>query len=250
MNVKKADLSHLKPYGDQMDDGAIQLSFTLPIPYNRKAFEAAKRTVEAMNLQDVQVVFAKDLGENFTFFVVYAHAKFDIDYNEIKILAVESERMDLEEVDKYVEENVGRKIVVVGATIGTDAHTVGLDSILNMKGYHGDSGLERYKMFEVHNLGSQVSPSELVRKVRETKADVVLISQIVTQRNIHVKNMLELVDMLEAEGLRKSVLLIAGGPRISHELAIELGYDAGFGAGTLPSEVASYVATQMAKKVS
>ncbi len=249
MKVKKADLSQLRPYGDQMDDGAVQLSFTLPVPYDRRAFEAAKRMAEKMNLQDVQVVFAKDLGENFTFFVVYGHASVSVNYNDIKVLTAQTERMDLEEVDRYVKEHVGRRIVVVGATIGTDAHTVGLDSILNMKGYHGDSGLERYKMFEVHNMGSQVSPAELVKKARETKADVILISQIVTQRNIHVKNMIELVDILEAEGMRKSVLLIAGGPRISHELAVELGYDAGFGAGTLPSEVASYIATQMAKRV-
>jgi len=30
-------------------------------------------------------------------------------------------------------------------------------------------------------------------------------------------------------------------------LATELGYDAGFGRGTLPSEVAAFIATRMAK---
>ena len=32
-----------------------------------------------------------------------------------------------------------------------------------MKGYKGDYGLERYRMFETFNLGSQVAVEELVR---------------------------------------------------------------------------------------
>lgn len=48
-----------------------------------------------------------------------------------------------------------------------------------------------------------------------------------TQKDIHIKNLTELVEMLEAEGLRDKVILACGGPRISHELAKELGYDAG-----------------------
>ena len=37
------------------------------------------------------------------------------------------------------------KIVVVGACTGCDAHTVGIDAILNYKGFAGDEGLESYK---------------------------------------------------------------------------------------------------------
>ena len=48
--------------------------------------------------------------------------------------------------------------------------------------------------------------------------------------------------------MRDRVLMICGGPRISHELAIELGYDAGFGAGTLPNQVASYIAAELARR--
>lgn len=35
--------------------------------------------------------------------------------------------------------------------------------------------------------------------------------------------------------------------KISHELAIELGYDAGFGSGTYANEVASYIVVTLAK---
>ena len=44
------------------------------------------------------------------------------------------------------------------------------------------------------------------------------------------------------------MLFICGGPRISYELAIELGYDAGFGIGTYATDVASYIAITLAKR--
>ena len=39
-----------------------------------------------------------------------------------------------------------------------------------------------------------------------------------------------------------------GGPRITHELAKELGYDAGFGAGKYADDVASFAVTEMVKR--
>ena len=55
-----------------------------------------------------------------------------------------------------------RKLVVVGACIGTDAHTVGIDAILNIKGFAGEKGLEYYREIKVVNLGAQVLVPELV----------------------------------------------------------------------------------------
>ena len=49
---------------------------------------------------------------------------------------------------------------------------------------------------------------------------------------------------MEAEGLRDKMIVVCGGPRISHELAKELGYDAGFGANTYADDVASFVAQE------
>jgi beta-lysine 5,6-aminomutase beta subunit len=246
--IPGVDLSRLKPYGDQMDDGVIQLSFTLPVQNGAKAREAAKLLLGSMNFSEIQIVLSESIGEGFTFFVIYAKTSKHVDYSSIKVIEIESPKMSLEEINDTIERYLGRQIIVVGATIGSDAHTIGLDSILNMKGYHGDSGLERYKMFKVYNLGSQIPPIELVKNARNVKADVILVSQIVTQRDIHVKQLTELVDILDAEKIRDKILLVVGGPRITHELAIELGYDAGFGAGTMPSEVASYIANEIIKK--
>ena len=78
---------------------------------------------------------------------------------------------------------LGRKVVVVGACTGIDAHTVGIDAILNMKGYAGDKGLEGYKWFDAYNLGAQVDNDALAARARELNADAVLVTQIMTQRN-------------------------------------------------------------------
>lgn len=152
------------------------------------------------------------------------------------------------QTDSYIKANIGRSVVVVGASTGTDAHTVGIDAIMNMKGYAGHYGLERYEMFDAINMGSQVPNEQFIKKAIDTNADVLLVSQTVTQKDVHVKNLIELVELLEAEGLRNKVILICGGPRISHELAKELGYDAGFGMNSYADDVASFVAQEMARR--
>ena len=43
-------------------------------------------------------------------------------------------------------------------------------------------------------------------------------------------------------------MLICGGPRITHELAKELGYDGGFGPGQYADDVASFAVTAMVKR--
>ncbi|MDF2626324.1 MAG: lysine 5,6-aminomutase beta subunit [Symbiobacteriaceae bacterium] len=235
----------VKPYGDTTNDGAMQLSFTLPVKNGGVAREAAKRLCESMNLENVQIVHQKDLGGGYTFFVVYGRCTQAVDISDIHVPEVQAPSWDMHQVNTIAHEKLGRKITVVGACTGTDAHTVGLDAILNMKGFHGNYGLERYSEFTVHNLGSQVPNETLVAKAIEVNADAILVSQVVTQKNIHLSNLTQLVDLLEAEGLRDSIILIAGGPRITHELAVELGYDAGFGPGTVPSEVASYLLKEL-----
>jgi len=57
-----------------------------------------------------------------------------------------------------------------------------------------------------------------------------------------------LVDMLEADRLRDRVVLVAGGERVDHALAKELGYDAGFGPGTTPSQVAAFLLEELSER--
>jgi beta-lysine 5,6-aminomutase beta subunit len=126
---------------------------------------------------------------------------------------------------------------------------VGIDAMLNLKGYHGHHGLEGYRCFETHNLGSQVPNSVLLARAIEVGADAILVSQTVTQQNLHVHNLTELVEMVEAEGKRGQMILACGGPRVSNELAKELGYDAGFSKGTEPQHLATFIVRELAARV-
>lgn len=236
----------VKPYGDTKDDGIIQMSFTIPLslPLSR---EVAKRVVREMGLVDENIVYEKDIY-GFTFFIIYGKFNKYIDTSKIKIKVEETKKLDYFEIEKIMEEKLDKKIKIIACTLGTDAHTVGLDAIINAKGYNGDNGLERYKGFEILNLGAQIPHEFLLKKIDEFKPNVVLISQTVTQKNIHLKNLTLLSELLEAENLRDKLILICGGYKITPELAHELGYDMGFGANTYPSQVAYYIVNEVIKR--
>lgn len=242
------DLTRIKPYGDTMNDGKTQVSFTLPVPAGDEAIEAAKQMMRKMGFENPLVVYHRELTPGFTFFNCYGNCTHTVDYTTIHVPKVEGVKWDMKETDDFIRQNIGRPLVMVGASTGTDAHTVGIDAIMNMKGFAGHYGLERYDMIEAHNLGSQVPNDEFIAKALELKADALLVSQTVTQKDIHIHNMEQLVEMLEAEGLRDKVILVCGGPRISHELAKEQGYDAGFGMNTYADDVASYVAQEYVRR--
>ncbi len=242
------DLTKIKPYGDTMNDGKVQLSFTLPIENDEKAVVAAKELAKKMGLKDPTVAYHSSLDKDFTFFVVYGSIDHTVDYTTIQAESVEVETLSIEVINELIKKNLKRKIVILGASTGTDAHTVGIDAIMNMKGFAGHYGLERFEMIETYNLGSQITNEEFVKKAIELKADVLLVSQTVTQKNIHVKNLTNLVELLEAEEIRDKVILICGGARISNELAKELGYDAGFGSGAKANMVATYFIKEIIKR--
>jgi beta-lysine 5,6-aminomutase beta subunit len=246
--VKQADLERLRPYGDRMDDGVMQISFTLPVPVSPEAREAAVQLCRTMGLDDIKVGTMESAADGFSFFVIYARSRHTVDFKAIKVLKVDSPTLGMEEIDDLVDRHFGRKLVVLGACTGYDAHTVGIDAIFNMKGFAGDYGLERYKSLDARNLGAQVLNADLLRMAAEANADAVLVSKVVTQHDIHLRDLKELMELADRLKLRDKLLFIAGGPRITHPLALECGFDAGFGTGTRPSEVASYIVHELIRK--
>ena len=195
----------------------MQVSFTLPIAKSAVATEAAKRYVSQMGIREPYVTLAEAIAPEFTYFVVYGRATHDVDVSAITAEEAPAAALDREEIDAEIARRFGRRLIVLGCALESDAHTVGLDAIFNMKGFAGDYGLERYHGFDARNLGAQVPVAEVARQVRETKADAVLVSATVTQNEIHIRHLTDLVDMLEAERLRDRVVLDRGrrarGPR-------------------------------------
>ncbi|MDQ4065400.1 MAG: cobalamin-dependent protein [Actinomycetota bacterium] len=243
-------MSAIRPYGDATDDGMIQLSFTLPIAISERARQAAIEMARSMGLERVQVTHMKAIGETFTFFIIYASYPGTVDPDALVVAERDFPDLSYQEINRTIRERLKRRLVVVGACTGSDAHTVGLDAILSMKGYAGDKGLENFAEMHVINLGAQVDPADVVDVVRTEKADAVLISQVVTQRDAHIHHLESVRRTLEEAGERDNVVLVGGGPRLAPEQAAELGYDRIFGRGTKPSEVAAYLAWAVAARKS
>jgi beta-lysine 5,6-aminomutase beta subunit len=240
----------VRPYGDTTGDGRIQVSFTLPIPFGTpaeraRAEGAAMQLAAKMGLDPAMVVHAKGMGPDYTFFIVYGRASHLVDLSEVKVTEREFPLLSSAEVNLRIRSGLGRKLVVVGACIGTDAHTVGIDAILNVKGHSGEKGLEYYREIRVVNLGSQVAVPDLVAKASAEGADAVLVSQVVTQRDAHISNAREMSAAFGAASPDRP-LLVVGGPRFDPSMAAELGVDKIFGKGTTPGEVASYLAYALA----
>lgn len=239
----------IRPYGDTMDDGKVQLSFTLPVPDGAKGREAARKLVLSWGFKDCEVVHSTALVPDFSMYVAYGKTESSIDYDSVVADEASSDAsMDMDGVNEFIRQNIGRKVVIVGACTGFDAHTVGIDAIMNMKGYNHHYGLERYSELEAHNLGAQVPNEKLIDYALKVNADAILVSQVVTQKDSHILNMTEFIELLEAKGIRDRFICIAGGPRIGNKLAVEIGFDVGFGRGAYADDVASFVVKKLAEK--
>jgi len=241
----------VRPYGDTLDDGAVQFSFTLPVADGPLGREAARQLVEKWGFNQVDVVHSQALSPDFSFYVAYGRTATGVDLSTIQVEEATGPSVyTMDEANEVVRTRLGRKVVVVGACTGFDAHTVGIDAIMNMKGYNHHYGLERYPEFETYNLGAQVPNEKLIDYAVKVKADAILISQVVTQKDIHIQNLTEFIELLQARGLREEFIVLVGGSRIGNKLAVELGFDAGFGKGTYADHVATFIVDRLLEKKS
>ena len=232
----------LRPYGDTTGDGMVQVSFTLPMPHSKLAEGAAAQLAAKMGIDPALVVHAKAMGPGHTFFVVYGRVNHLVDVASVRIFERDYPLLSPKEINLAVRKGLRRRLTVVGGCIGTDAHTVGIDAILNIKGFAGEKGLEYYRELRVVNLGAQISVPHLVVRAQQERADAVLVSQVVTQRDAHILNTREMsAAFREAYPADQRPLLIVGGPRFDEAMAGELGVDRVFSRGTTPGEVASYL---------
>lgn len=242
MSTEEASGRYVRAYGDTTGDGMVQLSFTLPVPAGPQAQAAAQIFAGRLGIDPALVVHAQAIGPDFTFFVVYGRAGVVLDLAEVPVVEREYPLLAMKEVNLAIRTRLRRRLVVVGACIGTDAHTVGIDAILNPKGFAGEKGLEAYREIRVVNLGAQVAVPDLLAASRREAADALLVSQVVTQRDAHLHNVRELGTAVRAASWPGGrPVLVVGGPRFDPATTGDLGVDRVFGRGTTPREVASYL---------
>lgn len=102
--------------------------------------------------------------------------------------------------------------VVIG-TVKGDLHDIGKNLVASMLEGCG---------FEVINIGTDVSSEQFVEKVKEHDANIVCMSALLTTTMTYMK---EVIEALEAEGLRSKVKIMIGGAPINDTFARSVGAD-------------------------
>ena len=104
-------------------------------------------------------------------------------------------------------------VVVIG-TVKGDVHDIGKNIFVTLLQTAG---------FEVHDLGVDITAEKFINKVKETKADVVAYSGLLT---VALESMKETTIALKSAGLREKVKIIIGGLPVDEMWMKEAGADA------------------------
>ena len=125
----------------------------------------------------------------------------------VKILA--------EHIPKEELETTSRGTVVIG-TVEGDIHDLGLRIVASMLRANG---------FKVHDLGCDTRSLNFIEKAKEVDADIIAASSLMTTTMPFMK---DLIEALEAAGLRDRFKVLVGGGPVTEEWANEIGAD-GYG---------------------
>lgn len=116
------------------------------------------------------------------------------------------------ELDKMKE---GRRTlgVAVAGTVAGDIHEIGKTIVCSMLSAAG---------FTVNDVGCDVPVESFIETVRETNADLLLLSALLTTT---MPNQKKTIEALEAAGLRDKVKVMVGGAPTTRAWAEEIGAD-------------------------
>jgi corrinoid protein of di/trimethylamine methyltransferase len=120
--------------------------------------------------------------------------------------------MDLLTPHMKVEGTGKRSLGVIG-TIEGDVHDIGKNLVKTMLSASG---------FEMVDLGHDVPVEKFVEVAKEKKADLVSMSALMTTT---MTNMEKVIEMLQEEGARDSLIVMIGGAPVSPEFAEQIGAD-------------------------
>ncbi len=101
--------------------------------------------------------------------------------------------------------------VVVAGTVQGDVHDIGKNIVATMLRAHG---------FEVVDLGRNVAPSAFVDAARQSKADIIALSSLMTTTRPAI---LSTVQLFKELGLADTYQIIIGGGSVTEDWAEEIG---------------------------
>jgi 5-methyltetrahydrofolate--homocysteine methyltransferase len=102
---------------------------------------------------------------------------------------------------------------VLAGTVKGDLHDIGKNLVCMMLEGAG---------FEIHDLGTDVSPEKFVNVLQEQEADIVALSALLTTT---MPNMKATIEALHKAGLRERVKVIIGGAPVTEGYAQQIGAD-------------------------
>lgn len=106
-----------------------------------------------------------------------------------------------------------KKAKIVIATVQTDIHDIGKNIVASMLAAAG---------YEVIDMGVDVPLNSIIDKAEETKADIIALSALLTTSMPYMK---DLIDLLQARGLRQKYRVMVGGASVTPEWAESIGAD-------------------------
>jgi len=190
---------------DELFESVVELE-------EQKAYDLVKQLLEENNdpkvIIDVLRKAVEDIGEKFNkkeYFLTELVMAGEIFQQSAKILEPALK------ADVAKEKNKG--VVVIG-TVKGDVHDIGKNIFVTLLKSAG---------FEVFDLGVDIPPQDFVNKVKETNADVVGYSGLLT---VALETMKETTEALKTEGLRDKVKIIIGGLPTDEMWMKEAGADA------------------------
>ena len=178
------------------------------------ALEAAKEAV-AEGVDPVKAIGAlaeglNELGEAFE--------KMEVFLPEI-MLASDAFKAALEVLEPELKKSrtEGTKAIpVVIGTIQGDVHQVGKDMVATFLTTAG---------FDVHDLGVDVAPSRFLEEAKKIDAKIIAVAALMSTTRPVQK---DLIDFLEAKGVRDNYIVLVGGGVVTKEWADEIKAD-GYG---------------------
>lgn len=112
-------------------------------------------------------------------------------------------------------EATSRGTIVIG-TVEGDIHDLGLRIVASMLRANG---------FRVYDLGFNTKTMDFIEKAKDVNADIIAVSSLMTTTMPFMK---DLIEALEASGIRKKFLVIVGGGPVTEHWAKDIGAD-GYG---------------------
>ncbi len=88
----------------------VQVSFTLPVPHDKRAEGAALQLASKMGLDPAMVVHAKGMGDGFTFFVVYGQVRHLVDLSQVVVAERDFPLLAAKEINTAIKQRLRRKL--------------------------------------------------------------------------------------------------------------------------------------------